>query len=118
MKTGYPIRINTARASLPPGGNWQRNDPVAQGKVQILEVGEPGCQAMALLEELRRLQGNGLVDLGHCAVLGREWKDLEKVRGVCEEYGMPVRFCWGNHGSFPRLTLIRENADLLSYNFI
>ena len=115
MKTGYPIRINSARASLPPGGNWQGNDPVVQGKVQVLKVGDPGCQAMALLEELQRLQSIGPVDLSRCAVLGREWKDLELVRSVCEEQGMPVRFCWGNHASFPRLTRIRENADLLAW---
>jgi len=115
MKTGYPIRINSARASLPPGGNWQRNDPVVQGKMQVLKVGDPGCQAMALLEELQRLQSIGPVDVSRCAVLGREWKDLELVRSVCEEQGMPVRFCWGNHDSFPRLTRIRENADLFEW---
>ncbi|MDD2465209.1 MAG: RecQ family ATP-dependent DNA helicase [Desulfobulbus sp.] len=115
MKTGYPIRINTARASLPPGGNWQGNDPLVQGKVQVIEVADPVQQAKAVLEELRRLRGCGPVDFRHCAVLAREWRDLDIVRSVCEEQGLPIRFCWGRQSSFPRLTRVRENADLLAW---
>jgi ATP-dependent DNA helicase RecQ len=115
MKTGYPIRVNTARESLPPGGNWQRNDPIGQGKVQVLEVEDSSRQAKALLKELHRLQNGGSVDFNHCAVLGREWKDLDNIRTVCENQGVPIRFFWGRHGSFPRLTRIRENAVLLEW---
>ena len=35
MKAGQPIRIDPARRRLPPGGDWQRIDAVAQGRVQI-----------------------------------------------------------------------------------
>ena len=113
MKTGHPIRINTARQNLPPGGNWQMRDPIGQGKVQILEVADAAMQAAALLEELRRLGECGPVDLGHCAVLAREWKDLDPVRSACEDRGMPVSLCWGRHGGFPGLSRIRENGRLL-----
>jgi ATP-dependent DNA helicase RecQ len=115
MKIGYPIRINKARQSLPPGGNWQTNDPVTQGKVQILEVSNAAIQATVLLEELQRLTRVGTVDLSHCAVLAREWKDLDRVRSACEDKGIPVSLCWGRHGGFPRLTRIQENAQMLEY---
>lgn len=113
MKTGFPIRQNKGRQNLPPGGNWQRNDPVTQGKVQVLEVNDPIVQATVLLEELQRLTRIGPVDLSHCAVVAREWKDLDRVRSACEDKGIPVSLCWGRHGGFPRLTRIRENAQLL-----
>ena len=115
MKTGYPIRINKVRQSLQKGGNWQTNDPVAQGKVQVLEVSNGAAQATVLLEELQRLTRVGSVDLSHCAVLAREWKDLDQVRSACEDKGIPVSLCWGRHGGFPRLTRIQENAQLLEY---
>nr|WP_321466165.1 RecQ family ATP-dependent DNA helicase [uncultured Desulfobulbus sp.] len=115
MKTGYPITVNAARASLPPGGNWQHADALLQGKVQLLSVADAPSQARALLEEVRRLQACGPVDLNRCAVLGREWKDLDLVRSVFEEHGAPLRFSWGRQKGFPRLTRIRENADLLEW---
>ena len=113
MKTGHPIQINEARQNLPPGGNWQLNDPIAQGKVQILEVENAEAEAAVLLEELQRLRKCGPVDISRCAVLAREWKDLEGVRSACEGAGVPVSLCWGRHAKFPRLTRIRENADIL-----
>ena len=115
MKTDAPIRINAARASLPPGGNWQHLDLLAQGRVQVLEVDEPMHQAGAFVEELTRLQGCASFDLDHCAVLAREWNDLEPVRSVCERRHIPLRFCWGRQNAFPRLTRIRENAQLLTW---
>lgn len=113
MKTSTPIRVNKARQNLPPGGNWQVNDPVTRGKVQILEVADPGAQATVVLGELQRLQRAGLVESNRCAILAREWKDLDIVRSVCEKSGVPVSVCWGRHSSFPRLSSIEENANLL-----
>jgi ATP-dependent DNA helicase RecQ len=113
MKIGYPIRVNKARQNLAPGGNWQLNDPVTQGKVQILEVHNAAIQAKVLLEELQRLQRKGVVDIRNCAVLAREWKDLDIVRSACEDLGIPVSLCWGRHNKFPRLTRIIENAEML-----
>jgi ATP-dependent DNA helicase RecQ len=116
MKTGHPIRINTARSELPAGGNWQIKDPVAGGRVQRLAVADQDDQAWVVLEEMRRLQLlESSFDLESCAVLAREWKDLDKVRAVLESAGTPVSFTWGRSDSFPRLTRIRENAMLLEY---
>ncbi|EKD35625.1 MAG: ATP-dependent DNA helicase protein, partial [uncultured bacterium] len=116
MKTGHPIRINVARSELPAGGNWQSKDPVAGGRVQRLAVAGQDDQAWVVLEEIRRLQLlESSFDLESCAVLAREWKDLDKVRAVLESAGIPVSFTWGRGDSFPRLTRIRENAVLLEY---
>ena len=115
MKTGHPIRINAARQDLPPGGKWQHADQLAQGKVQVIKAADPDRQATVVVEELRRLQRGGPVDLGSCAVLAREWKDLDRVRSACDQAGIPVSLCWGRHASFPRLSRIREHADLLEH---
>ncbi|MFH0782320.1 MAG: RecQ family ATP-dependent DNA helicase [Pseudomonadota bacterium] len=116
MKTGYPIRVNRARNSLPSGGNRQTSDPLTQGRVQRIEVDNQEQQAYGLLAEIRRLQllGNGF-DLGSCAVLAREWKDLDGVRAVFEENQLPVSLNWGRNSAFPHLPRIRENDKLLQF---
>jgi ATP-dependent DNA helicase RecQ len=116
MKIGQPIRVNQARASLPPGGNRRFSDPQTQGRVQKIEVGDQEQQAYALLEEIRRLQrlGNSF-DLRSCAVLAREWKDLDLVRAVFEENKLPVSLNWGRNSAFPQLSRIRENDQLLQF---
>ena len=113
MKTSHPIRINRARQNLPAGGSWEISDPIARGKVQILEVSNPFVQTAVLLKELQRLQRGGPVDIDSCAVLAREWKDLDRVRSGCEDAGIPVSLSWGRQGTFPRLGRIRENAAML-----
>jgi ATP-dependent DNA helicase RecQ len=116
MKTEYPIRINKARHMLPAGGNRQINDPLARGKAQILQVAGVQEQAFGLLEELRRLQGiEGGFDFDSCAVLAREWKELDRIRSVLEADNLPVNLHWGREGGFPGLHWIRENAQVLDH---
>jgi ATP-dependent DNA helicase RecQ len=116
MKTEQPIRVNEARRMLPMGGNWQINDPLARGKVQVLKVGSVIEEGYAILQEIGRLQAlEGHFDLDNCAVLGREWKDLDALRSIFEANNMPVNLHWGRGGSFPRLTRIREHRVLLDY---
>ena len=116
MKTGHPIEINQARSELPAGGNWQISDQVAGGRVQQLVVAGQQDQAWWLLEELRRLQQlEGSFDLNSCAVLAREWKDLDCIRSALESAAIPLSFSWGRSDSFPRLTRIRENAIFLEH---
>ena len=60
MKDEHPIRIDRARAKDPPGGEWSKLDPVAEGRVQILSVPKPGdlvAQAQVGMTELLRLAG-------------------------------------------------------------
>ncbi len=115
MKREHPIKINRARATLPPGGNWQLGDQTGLGKVQCLRVKDKTSQALVLLAELRRLQSlSSDFDLGSCAILAREWQELDIVRGVFEAEGIAVSLNWGR-SAFPSLTRIRENAELLGF---
>ncbi|MBW2682584.1 MAG: RecQ family ATP-dependent DNA helicase, partial [Deltaproteobacteria bacterium] len=116
MKTDYPIKVNQARQLLPPGGNWQLSDPIAKGCVQRIEVVDQRQQAGFLLKEICRLQGlDSEFNLGNCAILAREWKDLDLVRSAFDEADMAVTLSWGRSSGFPGLTKIRENVLLLEY---
>ncbi|MEA3469026.1 MAG: RecQ family ATP-dependent DNA helicase [Thermodesulfobacteriota bacterium] len=115
MKTAHPIQINRARTTLPHGGNWQLDDAIGQGRVQCLRVTDKTAQALVLLEELQRLRSlNSDFDLNSCAILAREWQELDVIRSVFEAEGISVSLNWGR-SAFPSLTRIRENADLLSF---
>ena len=116
MKTDHPIRINDARRMLPAGGNRQISDPLARGRVQILQVAGVPEQAFGVLAEIKRLQTvEGVFDLDSCAVLAREWKELDLLRSVLEANGIAVNLHWGRGGGLPGLHRIRENATLLEY---
>lgn len=94
MKREQPIRINKDRSNEPPGGVWQKQDPVGQGRVQILPAGrDRRYQAQAVMSEFRRLAGLAGTgwDWAGCAVIGRDWEDLEPVRAWCEFHGVPVQ---------------------------
>ncbi len=116
MKTEHPIRVNEARRLLPNGGNWQINDPIARGKVQILQVASVEAQAYGVLEEVMRLRSlEGEFDLNNCAILSREWRNLDLLRSIFEAHDIPTNLHWGRSGGFPGLSRIRENAVLLDY---
>ena len=107
MKTGHPIRINKARTKQPHGGEWSKIDPVSEGRVQILPAGEnPVSQAQAAMLELQRLsERTEDWDWSNCAVIAREWKYLDPVRGFCEHHGIPVQL--GNE-EIPNVWRLRE----------
>ena len=116
MKTQHPIKVNQARASLPPGGNLEMNDPVGRGKVQILEVADARTQGYGLLEEIKRLQTiESDFDLASCAILAREWKELDVVRSIFEAENVDVNLYWGRTKGFPTLTRIREHAEIFDF---
>ncbi|MFN2353350.1 MAG: RecQ family ATP-dependent DNA helicase [Desulfopila sp.] len=116
MKTDHAITINTARRNLSAGGNREITDPVACGRVQRIEVEDEIEQSRALVAEVLRLRQleEGL-DINSCAILAREWKDLDMIRSQCEAHSIPVNFHWGRTGGFPSLARIRENAEILEY---
>ncbi len=115
MKREHPIVINEARRSLPLGGNWQRIDQLGQGKVQHFTVDNITSQALAVLEEIQRLQSlDSDFNLNSCAILSREWQGLSKVRSLFEAEKIPVSLYWGK-SSFPNLCRIREHAEILSF---
>ena len=93
MKAGNPIHVDRARVKEPSGGVWTEFDPVAQGKVQILPVGDtPITQAQTVVAELKRMAGLAPDwDWSTCAVIARDWRHLDPVRSLCELEGIPVQ---------------------------
>ena len=108
MKTDNAIRINKGRERLPAGGPWKNLDPVAQGRVQLLQVTDAAQQAMALVEELERLKHrNPSLNWQDCAVLARTRDELAPIRALCEQRGIPI--IWGiDREKTPPLHRIRE----------
>ena len=107
MKTENPIHIDRARAKGPPGGTWQKLDPVSRGRVQILPVGrDPVSQAQTAMVELLRLADlSPDWDWSRCAVIAREWTYLDPVRAFCEMQGIPAQL--GNE-EIPGFWRLRE----------
>lgn len=114
MKAVHPIRIDRARAKRPPGGDWQVLDSVSQGRVQVLSVGDTAdAQAVAAMAELERLTVRDADwKWSSCAVIAREWKWLEPVRGYCEWKGIPAQFANEDGVYFWKL---RETQSLLEW---
>ena len=115
MKAGHPIHIDKARLKESPGGDWEKRDPVAQGRVQVLPAGsDPVSQAQAVMAEFQRLAAlTPDWDWSRCAVIAREWKYLEPVRAFCEMHDIPVQMGNEEIPSFWRLRETRTFVDWL-----
>ena len=113
MKAGRPIRVDEVRRDDPPGGDWQRLDPLAGGRVQVLPVrGDAVVQAQAAVIELQRLAAlSSDWDWSRCAVIAREWRYLEPVRACCEHDGIPVQSA---NEAVPSFWRLRETQALLA----
>ena len=112
MKEGQPIRINAIRLKSARGGDWQGQDSVVRGRVQILPAGRTADeQALAVLTEIRRLQTLGL-DLTRTAIIARQWKYLDPLRAACESLGIPVNMADEEE---PPLWRLRETQALLAH---
>ena len=104
LKRDHRLRIDSRRETEPPGGNWARRDDLANGRVQVLQVaGGQLAQAVAAVDELRRLAA---LDPDwrweRCAVIARNWADLDPVRSVCEVHGIPAQSAREEFASFWR----------------
>jgi ATP-dependent DNA helicase RecQ len=107
MKAGHDITVNRARVKAPPGGDWAALDPVAQGRVCLLDAG-PGdeAQAVAALDELVRLSRlDPDWSWRRCAVIARDWRRLEPVRAYAEALGIPIDMA---NETLPSLWRLRE----------
>ena len=90
MKAGHDITVNRARAKAISGGDWAALDPVAQGRVSLLDAGGDAAQAVAALDELQRLSKlDSDWSWRRCAVIARDWRRLEPVRAYAESLGIP-----------------------------
>ena len=114
MKNDHPIRIDRKRMKSPYGGEWERIDPVGRGRVQLLPAGhDPKTQAMAVMEELRRLSTlDPKWDWARVAIISREWKYLDPVRAYCELEGIPVQMA--DEEPLP-IWRLRETRSLLDW---
>ena len=115
MKANHPIRINRERAKAPVGGRWAERDPVARGKVQVLQIADSSAisQAQTAVAELKRLSSlDPDWDWSRCAVIAREWSYLEPARTVCERDGIPVQMA--NEGNLS-LWHLRETQALVNW---
>ncbi|TVR03532.1 MAG: ATP-dependent helicase, partial [Spirochaetaceae bacterium] len=117
MKRDQEIRIDHARRDLAPGGEFAELDPVARGRVHVLEVPRDlGLEVQMALAELTRLNGlragGQLGQWGRFAVIARRWDDLEPMAALCRLQNTPVRLLRDEH--LPDLHATREGAWLLS----
>ncbi len=115
MKHDHPICINSGRKGLPSGSNLQQNDATGRSRIPILQVEDPVDQAYETVREIQRLQKleSGFTFTG-CAVLAREWQDLDGVRFLLEKAAIPVSINWARY-NFPVFSQIRENEKVLSF---
>jgi ATP-dependent DNA helicase RecQ len=106
MKAGHVITVNRARAKAMPGGDWAALDPVAQGRVTLLDAGGDAAQAVATLDELQRLSRlDPDWSWRRCAVIARDWRRLEPVRAYAEALGIPIDMA---NETLPSLWRLRE----------
>ncbi|WP_290650488.1 RecQ family ATP-dependent DNA helicase [Aquisalimonas sp.] len=114
MKAKHPIVINAGRRNEPPGGRWEKLDPVGGGRVQCLPpVDDPRLQAVAVMNELERLaELDPDWEWTQTAVIAREWKFLDPVRAWCEHHGIPVQLARDEAAPFWRL---RETQALIHW---
>ncbi len=93
MKAKHPIEIDEARRRDPLGGIWESLDPVAGGRVQILNV-SPSIieQAEQVMQELLRLAAlDPEWHWSNAAVVARKWELLNPVMAFCEANKIPVQ---------------------------
>ena len=115
MKVKHPVTINRARTNAPDGGAWQKLDPIAKGRVQILPAGENAIdQALAVMIELQRLSTlDSNWKWTEAAVIAREWQFLDPVRCYCELHGIPVQIANEETAQFWRLRETQAMVDWL-----
>ncbi len=103
-KRDHRLRIDAQRQVEPPGGAWTFRDNVAQVKVQILHLkGGQLSQAVAAVEELKRLaELDPDWQWNRCAIVARNWADLDPVRSACMVHGIPVQSAREELSSFWR----------------
>lgn len=107
MKAGHDITVDRLRLKSVAGGDLAAQDPVAQGRVQLLTSPRgDAAQAMAAVDELLRL--SMLVPdwtWSRTAIIARDWRRLEPVRSYAESLGIPVELA---SETLPSIWRLRE----------
>lgn len=112
MKVDQDIIINRHRASEPPGGRLFQKDRVAHGRVQVLQCPRGRREeAVIAVDELKRLSKlDDDWDWSKVAIISRNWKDLNFVKGYAEHCGIPVSLAYKDKLSIWRF---RETTTLV-----
>ena len=113
MKAGHEIAIDRKRSkSPPPGGEMEALDPVARGRVQVLDCPSGYvAQAMTALDELVRLSHlDPEWSWSRAAIIARDWRRLAPVRAYAETLGIPVEMA---NESLPSIWRLREMQQLV-----
>ena len=115
MKVAHPIRIDDVRSKEPPGGPWQKLDPVSVGRVQILPAGDcPITQAQVAMVEFQRISKlSEKWDWSRCAVIARNWEYLNPVRAFCQLHDIPVQLGYEKKPNFWYLRETRKFVEWL-----
>ena len=115
MKAGHPIRINHARQNDAPGGRWQKLDPTAQGRVQILAMpGDLIGQAAIVMAEVCRLKALAPdTDWSDFAILVRNRATLDPIRAWCHRESVRYRLSENEGKGGPKFHQTREACQLL-----
>jgi ATP-dependent DNA helicase RecQ len=115
LKSGHPIRINHARQNDAAGGRWQKLDPLAQGRVQILMVPDESLgQAAVAMAEICRLKALAPdADWSDFAVLARNRATLDPIRAWCHRENVRYRLSERENSGRPKFHQTREGHWLL-----
>lgn len=115
MKADQALRINHARRDQSDGGEHTISDPIAMGRVHILEVPHSNWSevqiALAELERLNQLPSANIGQWGRFAVIARHWDRLEPMAALCRQRDVPVRLM--RDEDQPNLHSTREGFQLL-----
>ena len=115
IKGDYPIRIDSARETDPPGDRWEGIDARrSHGRVLVAKVdnsSEAAIQALAEIERTRRADPDQAQD-GDFAVLARTWEQADLARMALLHGGIRVREVLKS--GFP-LERVREFDRLLTH---
>ncbi len=113
MKAGHAITVDKLRSLDPGGGAMAQYDPVAQGRVQFLDVaGDDMAQAVAAVDELLRLSRlDPDFNWARTAIISRDWKRLGPVRAYAERQGVPVEMA---NEKLPSIWRLREMQKLVA----
>ncbi len=112
MKSGHDIAIDRKRSKAPSGGDIATLDPVAQGRVQLLDCPSGDvAQAMAAVDELVRLSRlDPEWSWSRAAIIARDWRRLAPVRAYAETLGVPVEMA---NESLPSIWRLREMQQFI-----
>lgn len=114
MKAENPITIDEARNRHAKGGAWEKLDPFARGRVQVLNVCDSlNIQAEGVMRELQRLAAlDPEWDWARVAVIARQWRILAPIQAYCEAHGITAQRADDDAPQFWRL---RETQALVAW---